>query len=188
MARIQSINPLNPKVMKKLLQLLLGVISHLLLTSPSLAQENAGTIYGSVISESNEAMPLSTVALLKDSEIAAGIITDDKGQFILGEIAPGTYDLRISSIGFSSTVVQNIVVHENEIHIPPIEMKWGVQLSSVVCEAIRPFCNKPCGYGCICECCVPSEDLSGLESSHQFGILQAIDTLNYLSLESWRKN
>ena len=171
--------------MKKLLQLLLGVISHLLLTSPSLAQENAGTIYGSVISESNEAMPLSTVALLKNSEIAAGIITDDNGKFILGEVEPGIYDLKISSVGFTSALIQNITVAENEIHIPPIEMKWGVQLSSVVCKAIRPFCNKPCGYGCICECCVPSETFVD-QSCGKVGAVHQVDTLNYLSLESWR--
>lgn len=165
--------------MKKLLQLLLGVISHLLLTSPSLAQENAGTIYGSVISESNEAMPLSTVALLKDSEIAAGIITDDKGQFILGEIAPGTYDLKISSIGFSSTVVQNIVVHENEIHIPPIEMKWGVQLNPVVCKSKRPSCIEPYGFSCICKCSLPNKQVHNATEG------SGIDTLNYLTLESW---
>ena len=98
MARIPSINPLNPKVMKKLLQLLLGVISHLLLTSMSVAQENAGIIYGTVISESNEVMPLSTVALFKDSQIAAGIITDDEGNFILGNLDPGVYDLKISRL------------------------------------------------------------------------------------------
>ena len=172
--------------MKKLLQLLLGVISHLLLTSSSLAQENAGTIYGSVISESNEAMPLSTVALIKDSEIAAGIITDDEGNFILGEIEPGIYDLKISSVGFSSTYIRKIEISANEVHIAPVQLSWGIQLGSVVCSAYRPFCNKPCGYGCICECCVPSIEFEEDAPEGHVGSIQKIDTLNYLSLESWQ--
>ncbi|MCB0754232.1 MAG: carboxypeptidase regulatory-like domain-containing protein [Flavobacteriales bacterium] len=173
--------------MKKLLQLLLGVISHLLLTSMSVAQENAGIIYGTVISESNEVMPLSTVALFKDSQIAAGIITDDEGNFILGNLDPGIYDLKISSVGFASKYIRKIVVSEEEIHIPPIVLKWGIQLSPVVCEAVRPFCNKPCGYGCICECCVPSVSFNEDEAVGRVGVIPQVDTLNYLSLVSWRK-
>jgi hypothetical protein len=172
--------------MKKLLQLLLGVISHLLLTSPSLAQENAGTIYGSVLSNSNEVIPLSTIALLKQDNIAAGIITDDEGKFILGNVESGIYDLRISSVGYSTVLLRNVQVKENEVRIPPVRLKWGVRLSSVVCEAIRPFCNKPCGYGCICECCVPSAEYEDDLSEGESGTIHRVDTLNYLSLESWR--
>ena len=172
--------------MKKLLQLLLGVISHLLLTSTSLAQENAGTIYGSVLSESNEVIPLSTIALLQEDQIVAGIITDDQGKFILGSVLPGNYDLRISSVGYSAAFVRNVQVKENDVHIPPVRLKWGVRLSQVICQANRPFCNKPCGYGCICECCVPSIEFP-TDLNTQMEAIHQVDTLSYLSLESWRE-
>ena len=171
--------------MNKLL-LLLGVISHLLLTSTSLAQENAGTIYGTVISEFNESIPLSTVVLLKESQIAAGIITDDQGNFILGEIESGTYDLKISSVGFSSMYIRDIEIAENQIHIPPIQLKWGVFLSSVVCESVRPLCYKPCGYGCICECVVPPTEYKHHASSDNTFTKVSVDTTSFLALESWR--
>jgi hypothetical protein len=171
--------------MKKLLQLLLGIIGHLIITSFSLAQGNVGSIYGSVVSDLNETIPLSTIVLYKESEIAAGIITDDKGNFILGEIEPGIYDLKISSVGFSSTYIRGIEISQQEIQLPLIELSWGLELSSVLCLAERPTCVEPCGMGCICECCVPQAAFEERLSKREFGTA-SIDTLNYLSLESWR--
>lgn len=173
--------------MKKLLQLLLGTIGHLIITSFSLAQENTGSIYGSVVSDLNETIPLSTIVLYQESEIAAGIITDDKGNFILGEIEPGIYDLKISSVGFSSAYIRGIEVSGKETQLPLIELSWGLELSSVVCQAERPTCIEPCGMGCICECCVPQAEFDEGLSNHR-SRSASIDTLNYLSLESWRIN
>lgn len=174
--------------MKKLLQFLLGVFSHLLLTSPILAQVNTGAIYGTVVNEFNETMPLCTVVLIKDAQIATGIITDVNGNFIIGNVEPGLYDLKISSVGFASKYISDIHVDGKEISIPTIEMSWGVQLSSVVCSDYRPFCSKPCGFGCICECCVPSVEFRRKEPANHSGTIVTVDTTSFLALTSWRSS
>lgn len=172
--------------MKNLLLFFTSVITSLFLTAPTFAQTNSGALLGVVVNESSQTIPLCTVVLIKDSQIEAGIITDEEGRFILGNIEPGTYDLKISSVGFSSRYIRGIEVVGNEVSIPPIEMKWGVQMSSVVCSAYRPFCSKPCGYGCICECCVPVVEFREDEPAGYSGALISVDTTSFLALESWR--
>lgn len=172
--------------MKKLLQFLLGVFSHLVLTSSVLAQVNAGAIYGKVVNESNEAMPLCTVVLMKHSQIATGIISDADGNFIIGNLEPGLYDLKISSIGFASKYIRDIQIDSSEINIPPIAMNWGVMMSSVICSARRPYCDKPCGHGCICECCVPPVKFRGKEPANFSGTMVKVDTTSFLALTGWR--
>lgn len=174
--------------MKTLTQFLLGVISLLLMTSDSISQENSGTIYGSVSSELNETMSLCTVVLFKESQIETGITTDMHGNFIIGSIEPGLYDLKVSSVGFSSMYIRDILIDGNEISLPPIELKWGVNMSSVVCSAYRPFCSKPCGFGCICECCVPPVDFIGKESASNRGASVSVDTTSFLAWTSWQSS
>lgn len=174
--------------MKNPLQVILGVLTQALITTFTLAQVNTGVIHGTVVSELKEAMPLCTIVLMKDSEISTGIITDPEGNFIIGNVEPGLYDLKISSVGFSSKYISDIHVDGNEISIPPIELKWGINLSSVVCSAYRPFCSKPCGYGCICECCVPPVDFIGKESASNRGASVSVDTTSFLALTSWRSS
>ncbi|MCF8278241.1 MAG: carboxypeptidase-like regulatory domain-containing protein [Flavobacteriales bacterium] len=172
--------------MKNLVHILMGVLGQLLITSTTLAQVHAGAIFGTVVSESKEAIPLCTILLMKNSQISAGIITDAEGNFILGNVESGLYDLKISSVGFSSKYIRDIRIDGNEVSIPPIEMRWGVQLSSVICSAYRPYCIKPCGFGCICECCVPPSEFHGKEPANHSGAIVSVDTTSFLALTSWR--
>ena len=172
--------------MKNLLHILSGVLIQMVFTTTVLAQANTGTILGKVVSESNEPMPLCTILLIEDSQISTGIITDSDGNFIIGHVASGLYDLKISSVGFSSKYIRDIRIDGNEVSIPPIEMRWGLRLSSVVCSAYRPFCSKPCGFGCICECCVPTAEYDEHESANHSGHMTSVDTTSFLALKSWR--
>ncbi|MBI1286559.1 MAG: hypothetical protein GC178_03180 [Flavobacteriales bacterium] len=174
--------------MKNLKHILLGVLIQALVTSLTFAQSNTGAIIGSIVSELKEAMPLCTILLIKDSEIATGIITDVNGNFIIGNVEPGLYDLKISSVGFASKYISDIRVDGKEINIPTIEMSWGIQLSSVVCSDYRPFCSKPCGFGCICECCVPPVEFQRKEPANHAGAIVKVDTTSFLALTSWRSS
>lgn len=53
----------------------------------------------------------ATVALLRpDSTVVSGISADENGNFVLTGVAPGNYLLKVSSIGYETTVVPGIQV------------------------------------------------------------------------------
>ena len=74
-----------------------------------IAQE--GIIRGSVIDESGEMMIMVTVAA---EGTATGAFTDLDGKFNLS-IAPGTYNLNLSFVGYEGLTIKDITVKEGEV-------------------------------------------------------------------------
>lgn len=89
------------------------LISHLfflaLFPVTVLAQTDSGTITG-VVTNKGEAVAGANVAL---SDLQKGSPTDKDGKFIIENIAPGTYELTISAVGFWRHT-QKVTVKENE--------------------------------------------------------------------------
>ena len=73
------------------------------------AQE--GIIRGSVIDESGEMMIMVTVAA---EGTTTGAFTDLDGKFNLA-IAPGTYNLNLSFVGYEGLSIKDVIVKEGEV-------------------------------------------------------------------------
>lgn len=86
----------------------LAIIISLVTLSIS-AQE--GIIRGSVIDETGEMMIMVTVAA---EGTATGAFTDLDGKFNLA-IAPGTYNLNLSFVGYEGLTIKDIIVKEGEV-------------------------------------------------------------------------
>ncbi len=170
--------------MKNLFKTSFSVLSNLMIYSLATAQVNTAMLKGSVMNESDEPLPFCTVQLKKGSHLSAGTITDSTGAFHISSIEPGNYSLKISSIGFNSKYIRDIRIDKQNVQIPPIEMSWGVLLSAVTCSSYRPYCIMPCGFGCICLCCMPQAEMD--DSEDHFGAIVTVDTTSFLALESWQ--
>ncbi len=67
-------------------------------------------------SSSREAMEFASVVLLKsrDSSVAGGALTDEKGHFRIEEVMPGRYFIRITSIGYRQLDSKPFVLNPQE--------------------------------------------------------------------------
>src|SRR3990170_8617550 len=99
--------------MKKFLVLLIlvgsGVMVH--------AQDGKGNgkILGSVTdAETNQPVEYANVALVDPAtqKPVNGAVCDDKGKFVIQKIAPGTYTVTISFIGYETQTIENIKVED----------------------------------------------------------------------------
>lgn len=81
-------------------------------------KESNGRIFGYIIDrDSNLPLEFTNIVLFNsaDSTQSAGTVSDKKGFFVLDNIKPGEYYLRISFIGYQINYVNNIVVKLNSI-------------------------------------------------------------------------
>ncbi len=72
----------------------------LLATTPLAAQAGTGTVIGRVVAARSQA-PLAVQVYLLDTRM--GTMTDHNGQFVLGNVPPGTYSLEVRRIGFRAS-------------------------------------------------------------------------------------
>jgi len=71
-----------------------------------------GRISGTVIdSVTKEAMSYTTIALFRSTGRSPlnGVLTDDKGNFKIDNVKPGTYRIEVSFIGYPTKVVNNVI-------------------------------------------------------------------------------
>ncbi len=89
-----------------------------------LAQKNA-SITGSVI-DKNSQSPLAniTIQLIPGSQT---VLSDTSGNFRFTEIAPGTYNLLFSGVGFQTKTLSNIVVTTGNISTLNVELETDVK-------------------------------------------------------------
>ncbi|WP_020606037.1 TonB-dependent receptor domain-containing protein [Spirosoma spitsbergense] len=62
-----------------------------------------------------KAVEFATIALYTaDDKLIDGTVADDKGKFTLNKLAPGTYKVLLSFIGFSPKTIRNVMVEKGE--------------------------------------------------------------------------
>lgn len=80
----------------------------------------SGEINGTVIdSASMKAIEFATVALLgaTDAEVIGGTTTDSKGNFTLSKVPGGKYRLKISVMGYTSKVIEPVMITSNSTRV-----------------------------------------------------------------------
>ena len=68
-----------------------------------------GKLAGVVIDKENKTPAIGCNVFLVGSEY--GTATNERGEYVIFNIEPGIYDLRVSMIGFSDQIIKNIQVH-----------------------------------------------------------------------------
>ena len=122
--------------MKKLLHILLGIMSHLLITSFVLNPSGLGAIEGTVKdATTNEPIPFANVVVLQSGQQITGAATDFDGKYQVIGLKPGTYDIRVSSVGYSPMEKTKIPVLADKKSVVDFSLKVGVMLDAVLVES-----------------------------------------------------
>lgn len=117
------------------------ILAMIFMVIPSLVFGASGKIRGTVTDEkTKEGLVGASITLVGTNYGAA---TDIDGNFTILNLAPGTYSIRASLIGYSSTTINNIKVNEDlstEVNFKLTSSE--VQLGEVIITQDRPLVNK----------------------------------------------
>jgi hypothetical protein len=105
------------------------------------AQNNNG-LSGQLVDETKDVVELASVALLRlpDSSIVGSAQTKSNGRFLIENITPGNYAIRISFVGFIEQVIGNIKIEAGKVNnLGVITFKTDTRLlDEVVIERAGP--------------------------------------------------
>ena len=83
-----------------------------------------GELSGKVVDEKGEAIPFATITVEKEGALVTGGKTDFDGFFTIKPIAAGTYDVKVSNIGYSSYLSKGVRVGtDRNTELPTIKLK-----------------------------------------------------------------
>lgn len=89
------------------LALLLSCLLGVLLAAPLAQAQAPGKIAGRIVDSSGEPLPGATVLIEGTSQ---GASADIDGYYFILQVRPGTYSLRVSYIGYTSTIIEGVEV------------------------------------------------------------------------------
>jgi hypothetical protein len=108
----------------------------LFFTQLSFSQSNKQNIRGIVIDKlSQTTLPGATVQIVNKSEIK-GTITDEKGNFVLPDVLPDRYEIKVSFIGYKEVTVFDVIVTSGKETILDISMEEDITVLNEI--VIRP--------------------------------------------------
>src|SRR5687768_3136108 len=122
--------------MKKFLVLLILVGSGIMVHAQD--SKGNGKVLGSVTDvETNQPVEYANVALLDPAtqKPVNGAVCDDKGKFVIQKIAPGTYTVTISFIGYETQTIENIKVEDKRDDVNLGTIKLGTS-SKILSEVV----------------------------------------------------
>jgi hypothetical protein len=114
------------------------LIISLIITQISFAQNNRQNIRGVVTDKlSQTTLPGATVQIINTSA-AKGSVTDANGKYVLPDVAPDRYEIKVSYIGYKDVFAANVVVTSGKEVVLDIAMEEDLKvLEEVVITANR---------------------------------------------------
>ena len=108
---------------------------------PGLASAQDGKLSGTVTdAETGESIPGATVVLVGTQQ---GVATDEEGRYVIIGIVPARYDVRVSFVGFTTQVVQGVLVTANRTTTLDVELTTDViQGGEVIVSAEEPVVDQ----------------------------------------------
>ncbi|MBK7699185.1 MAG: carboxypeptidase-like regulatory domain-containing protein [Saprospiraceae bacterium] len=99
----------------------------MLLFSTSIIAQN--TLEGSLKVSTNEPLVYASVVLKNSIErvFVAGMVTDEKGNFVLTKVEPGKLFFELGMLGYESKVIENIIVKDQKVVLESILMVESAQ-------------------------------------------------------------
>jgi hypothetical protein len=106
---------------------LLAAILFLLLSVPVFAQKYVQTIRGTVFEKNTgESLPGANI-VVQTGEKQEGAVSDEKGRFVVENVLVGRCHIRVSMIGFTSYVSNNILVYSGKETVLEVALEENVQ-------------------------------------------------------------
>ena len=103
---------------------------------PRQAWAQTGKLDGRVTDTAGSSIPGATVLLVGTQQ---GTATDTQGRFVIIGIEPGTYSIRVSFVGYTTQVIENVLITSDRTRTLDVTLSQEVvQGGEVVVEAIRP--------------------------------------------------
>lgn len=105
----------------------------------------SGTLKGKIFDkETKEPIPFANIVLELGGSQKGGATSDFDGNYIIKPVAPGTYDLKATYVGYNTVLVRGMVINADQIRFYDIEMEsTAEQLPEiVVTDYAVPLINK----------------------------------------------
>ena len=119
--------------------ILTGLVGALfLLPALAMAQITTGTVTGRVVDASGAVVPSAQVILISETQNTrtAPVRTNSTGDYVVPNLAPGTYTVEITADGFKTTRHEGIVVTGGDrVGVPPITLEVGGTTQTVEVSA-----------------------------------------------------
>lgn len=113
----------------------LAILLVLLLLASALAQQPTGVIEGVVTDEKGAAIAGATVTI---TEKATGrqivLMTNNEGYYVARSLPPGSYSIKVEQQGFTTGVIEDIVVQTGQVSNGSISLKVGNVAETVTVE------------------------------------------------------
>lgn len=111
---------------------IISLITVILFTTLAWSQ-NTGELKGTVTEQDGKTpIPFATVTLEQSGKVITSQSTDIDGNYWFKNITEGIYDLKVTSIGLSPLVVNNISIMSNQITVYYAAMKSDITLQEIV--------------------------------------------------------
>ncbi len=108
-----------------------------LVTLPYAAFAQSGKLSGT-ITETNSKSPIPGATVLLQGT-TTGAASDADGRYVVIGITPGTYTIRISSVGFTTKIIENVLITGNRTTTLNVDLpQETIQGQEVTVEAQRP--------------------------------------------------
>jgi iron complex outermembrane receptor protein len=134
-------------LLKNIYMLLLVLLSAAAYAQPKNTLPPTTSISGSLLNQQGKPMDFATATLLraKDSSVVKGTLTTDAGTYKFDKIAPGTYLISATTVGYQKTVSQPVTVSGEQlaVNVPAINMQLkNKSLQTVTITAAKPLIER----------------------------------------------
>ena len=119
----------------------------LLISSTGLAQVGSGTLKGTVTDgDLGDPLPFASVVVFLNGNQVSGTNTDFDGKYTIKPIAPGTYDVLLSFVGYQPKKITGVKITANKIQFVNAVLSAGVMVAEAeVVEYEVPLIDKDGG-------------------------------------------
>ena len=117
------------------------ITGFLLLSMTSFAQ--SGSLKGKITDKNTgEPIPFANVIAERNGNLVSGVTTDFDGNYTIKPLDPGTYDLKVSFVGYGQLSLEGIVVSSNKISFRDIQLSEGIDIEEVVIKDEKPLLDQ----------------------------------------------
>lgn len=108
----------------------------LLAAWPLAAQKSTGTIQGTVTDQSGAVVPGAKITVVNNSTGATrDAVAGSQGEFVIPELDPATYDLKVTAAGFRESLVKGVELHVSSFAVVNPKMQLGAATEVMTVEA-----------------------------------------------------
>jgi hypothetical protein len=100
------------------------------------AQVLYGSVIGTVADQSGAAVPKAHVVVTnRDTGVVRETDADENGHYLITDLAPGSYDMKVTSSGFKALTQKNLTVAANTVTNADVGLQVGALSEQVIVEA-----------------------------------------------------